>query len=73
MSAECLDIPHVMTRVVCRGGETPALIFFGAKVAEQWRAREVRGNIGVSEAVSAPSNYYFYLVPRPTMLQHCPC
>ena len=71
MSAECLDIPHVMTRVVCRGGETPALIFFGAKVAEQWRAREVSGNIGGTEA--ALSNYYFCLVPCPTMLPYSPC
>ena len=35
VSAESLDVPHVMARVVWGRRETPALFFFSAKVAEQ--------------------------------------
>ena len=46
VSAECLDIPHVVARILRCYWKLSTLVWFRAKVAEEWSAgKKVSGNI----------------------------
>ena len=57
MSAESLDIPHVVAGILRGCGQVCTLVWFRAKIAEEWSAiNKVSGNIGIMCSSSASVN-----------------